>query len=375
MNVLILGVNGFIGHALTRRILKTTDWDVYGMDLSSSKLGESLRHKRFHFIEGDITIHHEWVEYHVKKCDVVLPLVAIATPAAYVRQPLEVFELDFEANLAIVRQCARYGKRVVFPSTSEVYGMCEDEAFDEDASPLVMGPIARSRWIYACSKQLLDRVIAAYGQQRGLRYTLFRPFNWIGPRLDDLNAAKEGSSRVVTQFIGDLVSGRPLVLVDGGEQRRCFTWLGDGVDALMRIIEDRDSVCDREIFNLGNPDNECSIRELAERLSAIYGTLMRRSARYRAPRLEAQDAAGHYGAGYQDIVRRRPSIAKARRLLHWEPRVGLDKALEQTFRAFLEEWSASEATAAREPATPRDAPPPGARGSRRAPAPPSRTHA
>jgi len=369
VNVLILGVNGFIGHALTRRILETTGWDVYGMDLSNSKLDGSLSHKRFHFIEGDITIHHEWVEYHVKKCDVVLPLVAIATPAAYVRQPLEVFELDFEANLAIVRQCARYGKRVVFPSTSEVYGMCDDEAFDEDRSPLVMGPIVKSRWIYACSKQLLDRVIAAYGQQRALCYTLFRPFNWIGPRLDDLNAAKEGSSRVVTQFIADLVSGRSLVLVDGGEQRRCFTWLGDGIEALMRIIEDRDGVCDREIFNLGNPANECSIRELAERLSAIYESLVRRSARYRAPRLEAQDAAGHYGAGYQDIVRRRPSIAKARRLLHWEPRVGLDAALERTFRAFLEEWPAAEA----EPV--RDAPAPRARSPRRAPASRSRTHA
>jgi len=132
---------------------------------------------------------------------------------------------------------------------------------------------------------------------------------------------------------------------------------------------DRDGVCDREIFNLGNPANECSIRELAERLSAIYESLVRRSARYRAPRLEAQDAAGHYGAGYQDIVRRRPSIAKARRLLHWEPRVGLDAALERTFRAFLEEWPAAEA----EPV--RDAPAPRARSTRRAPASRSRTHA
>jgi len=371
MNVLILGVNGFIGHALTRRILETTDWDVYGMDLSHSKLAESLHHERFHFIEGDITIHHEWVEYHVKKCDVVLPLVAIATPAAYVRQPLEVFELDFEANLAIVRQCARYGKRVVFPSTSEVYGMCDDEAFDEDTSPLVMGPIVKSRWIYACSKQLLDRVIAAYGQQRALRYTLFRPFNWIGPRLDDLNTAKEGSSRVVTQFIGDLVSGRPLVLVDGGAQRRCFTWLGDGIDALMTIIENHDGVCDREIFNVGNPGNECSIRELAERLSAIYESLMRRSPHFIAPRLEVQEAAGHYGAGYQDIVRRRPSVAKAHRLLGWKPKVGLDAALERTFRAFLDEWTAS--AAASSAAAPRPDASPRARG-RRAPAA-SRTHA
>jgi nucleoside-diphosphate-sugar epimerase len=89
-------------------------------------------HPRFHFFEGDITINREWIEYHVKKCDVVLPLVAIATPATYVREPLRVFELDFEANLPIVRSCVKYRKRLVFPSTSEVYGMCADAEFDPE---------------------------------------------------------------------------------------------------------------------------------------------------------------------------------------------------------------------------------------------------
>ena len=282
MNVLILGVNGFIGNALTRRILTTTDWQVFGMDLANGKLDHSLGHPRFHFLEGDIGINREWIEFHVSKCDVVLPLVAIATPATYVKDPLRVFELDFEQNLRIVRDCVKYGKRVVFPSTSEVYGMCPDAEFDEDASPLVYGPINKPRWIYACSKQLLDRVIAAYGQQQGLSYTCFRPFNWIGPRLDDVYAAKEGSSRVLTQFIVDLIEGQPIQLVDGGSQKRCFTWLEDGLDGLMAIIENRGGVCDGEIFNLGNPDNECSIRELAERLMAIYQDAPRRRPRLRA---------------------------------------------------------------------------------------------
>src|SRR5512136_252169 len=123
MRILILGVNGFIGNALTRRILETTDWQVHGMDLSASKLGHSLNHERFHFLEGDITINKEWIEYHVKTSDVVLPLVAIATPATYVKEPLRVFELDFEENLRVIRQCVKYRRRVVFPSTSEVYGM------------------------------------------------------------------------------------------------------------------------------------------------------------------------------------------------------------------------------------------------------------
>ena len=133
--------------------------------------------------------------------------MAIATPATYVREPLRVFELDFEANLPIVRSCVKHRRRLVFPSTSEVYGMCRDESFDPDASELVLGPINKPRWIYACAKQLMDRVIWAYGMEQGLDFSLFRPFNWIGAGLDSINTAKEGSSRVITQFLGNIVRG------------------------------------------------------------------------------------------------------------------------------------------------------------------------
>ena len=99
------------------------------------------------------------------------------------RNPLRVFELDFEENLKIIRDCVKYNKRIIFPSTSEVYGMCTDKNFDEDSSNPVVGPINKQRWIYSVSKQLLDRVIWAYGDKNGLKFTLFRPFNWMGPRL------------------------------------------------------------------------------------------------------------------------------------------------------------------------------------------------
>jgi len=237
MKILILGVNGFIGHHLTNRILDETDWSVYGMDLAFDRLDRALSNPRFHFLEGDISINKEWIEYHIKKCDVVMPLVAIATPKLYVEDPIGVFNLDFEMNLNIVKQCVKYKKRIVFPSTSEVYGDSRDPEFKEDETFLVVGPIQKERWIYACCKQLLDRVIYAYGTRGYLEFTLFRPFNWIGPRLDSLDTAKEGSSRVVTQFIAELMMKRPISLVDGGHQKRCFTYVDDGIDALMAILE------------------------------------------------------------------------------------------------------------------------------------------
>lgn len=337
MKVLILGVNGFIGNALTHAILERTDWKVSGMDLASNKLGHSLSDPRFEFVEGDISIHREWVEYHIKTCDVVLPLVAIATPAAYVKRPLEVFELDFEENLRIIRLCHRYRKRVVFPSTSEVYGMCEDEQFSEDSSPLVYGPINKSRWIYAASKQLLDRVLMAYGEQ-GLRFTCFRPFNWVGPKLDDIDAAKEGSSRVATQFIIDLMRGQTVNLVDGGRQRRCYTWIGDGIDGIMRILEDRNQNCDGEIFNLGNPGNDCSVAELADHFSKLYRERVAGESWFVEPKVKTVTSDQYYGEGYQDVVTRTPDVRKAKKFFGWEPRVGLEETLSRTFDAYLDEF-------------------------------------
>ncbi|HKJ08472.1 MAG TPA: bifunctional UDP-4-keto-pentose/UDP-xylose synthase [Gammaproteobacteria bacterium] len=330
MKILILGVNGFIGNSLTERILKDRDWEVYGMDMACDKLGESLGHDRFHFVEGDITINREWIEYHVKKCDVVLPLVAIATPATYVQDPLRVFELDFEANLDIVRQCVHYGKRVLFPSTSEVYGMCPDGQFDEEHSNLVLGPIHKQRWIYSCSKQLLDRVIYAYGQQHGLRFTLFRPFNWIGPKLDDVLEPKEGSSRVLTQFISNILHGKDILLVDGGAQRRSFTYIDDGIDALLRIIENQDNCAEGRIFNIGNPANDMSVKDLAETLVRLIREYPRWSERADKVRLVTTESESYYGSGYQDIMTRVPSIENARRHLGWAPKIDLETALRKT---------------------------------------------
>src|SRR5258708_84293 len=154
--ILILGVNGFIGHHLSKRILASTDWEVFGMDMQADRIEDVLDDARFHFFEGDITINREWTEYHIRKCDSVLPLVAIAPPATYVKEPLRVFELDSEANLPIVRACVRHKKRLVFPSTSEVYGMSPDRQFDPQSSPLVYGPINKQRRLYSFSKQLID---------------------------------------------------------------------------------------------------------------------------------------------------------------------------------------------------------------------------
>jgi len=336
MDILILGVNGFIGSHLTDAILRTTDWRVFGMDLDSDRVEPWLSNRRFRFLEGDISIHREWIDYHVKKADVCLPLVAIATPAAYVQTPLRVFELDFEENLRVVRQCQKHGTRVVFPSTSEVYGMCQDPEFDEEASPLVYGPVTKTRWIYACAKQLLDRVILAMGRDAGLRYTLFRPFNWIGPRLDSIHSAKEGSSRVVTQFLGHLLREEPITLVDGGRQRRCFTHVDDGIDALMRILRNEGGAADGRIFNVGNPAGDRSIRDLAQTMVSVLGSFRGYEGKAERAKIVEQSADQYYGKEYQDIVHRVPSIRRAKTHLGWSPKVPFEESIRRTIAWYVE---------------------------------------
>jgi UDP-4-amino-4-deoxy-L-arabinose formyltransferase/UDP-glucuronic acid dehydrogenase (UDP-4-keto-hexauronic acid decarboxylating) len=334
--VLILGVNGFIGNHLSERLLQDEHFEVYGLDIGSDAIERLRSHPRFHFVEGDISIHSEWIEYHIKKCDVILPLVAIATPIEYTRNPLRVFELDFEENLKIVRHCVKYDKRVVFPSTSEVYGMCQDPNFDEDHSNLVVGPINKQRWIYSVSKQLLDRVIWAYGQ-KGLRFTLFRPFNWMGPRLDRLDSARIGSSRAITQLILHLVEGTPIRLVDGGEQKRCFTDVADGIEALARIIENRDGRCDGQIINIGNPDNEASIRQLGESLLRQFEAHPLRGNFPPFAGFRDVESQSFYGTGYQDVSHRKPSIQNAKRLIDWSPTIELQETIGKTLDFFLQE--------------------------------------
>lgn len=326
LKVLILGANGFIGNSLVKAILKQTDWEICGLDLAENKLVGFLGNSRFNFILCDVLEDKEFVSEQIQKCDVVLPLVAIANPAIYVKDPIRVFELDFESNLYVIRECVKYKKRVVFPSSSEVYGMSPDPSFDEETSPLMQGPINKERWIYSCCKQLLDRVIYGYGTRNKLEFTLFRPFNWIGAFQDDPHA-KDNSSRVVTQFISNIIYGQDFRIVGDGNQMRCFTFIEDGIEALLKIIENKNDCASGRIFNIGNPDNDYSIRCLAEKVLVLARNYPKYRDKIENIRILNVGSGKYYGAGYQDIQRRVPSIQNARKYLNWEPKTSLDAAL------------------------------------------------
>ena len=211
--------------------------------------------------------------------------------------------------------------------------MCEDAEFDPTQSNMVYGPINKPRWIYACSKQLMDRVIWGYGME-GLRFTLFRPFNWIGPGLDSIYTPKEGSSRVVTQFLGHIVRGEPINLVDGGEQKRAFTYIDDGIDALMRIIANEGDIANGKIYNIGNPANNHSVRDLANQMLAIARSIPEYAKTAGQVKIVETTSGAYYGVGYQDVQNRVPAIDNTMSELGWKPSTTMSDALKHIFEAY-----------------------------------------
>lgn len=351
MKILNLGAGGFIGSHLTERLLREGH-RVTAVDIYAEKLDGFLRHKNLTFIQQDIR-QSEWdLGGLVEDADLVVDLIAYANPGLYVRMPLEVFRLNFVENLKIADACVRQNKRLIQFSTCEVYGRTattlktariadpEDPihaTFAEDESELILGPVCKHRWIYSCAKQLLERVLHAYGLERNFNYTIIRPFNFIGPRIDFLPSERDGIPRVFSFFMDALLHGTEMKLVDGGTQRRCYTYIADAIDCIYRIVIDAEGVCNRQIFNIGSPQNEISIRQLAEMMKEIY------AARFRVPdvplpRIVSVAGDEFYGDGYEDSDRRIPDITKARTLLHWEPKWELREMLESTMKYFVDEY-------------------------------------
>lgn len=330
MKVLVLGAGGFIGSNLVDHLLREGIHDVVGVDMSSNKLA-GISGPRFQFIELDVTKSGDAIGALVAGSDVVVDLVAYANPSLYISAPLDVIRLNFVVNLETIEHCVRHGKRLIQYSTSEVYGKPSGPTYREDESDLVVGPISKQRWVYSASKQLLERVIHAYGLSGDLEYTVVRPFNFIGPRFDYLvPAGTMGGPRAFSHFMSALLTGGPIHLVDGGEQRRSFTYIDDANEAFSVLLDNPKAI--NEAFNIGNPANDISIRESVALMMRLYEEFTGIT-----PQNEIVDISGEafYGAGYEDSNRVVPDISKLE-ALGWRPRYNLEQTFGATMASYLE---------------------------------------
>lgn len=318
MRVLITGGAGFIGSHLAEACLKRSD-EVWALDDLSTgsifNLDAIADNPDFHN-NVDRVQNAELTAELVDRADVVFHLAASVGVRRIVESPVATIENNLQCSEAVFAAAAKKGKRVLYTSTSEVYGLSTDLPFHEDGH-LLLGSPTRGRWSYACAKAMDEFLALSYFKERGLPVTVVRLFNTVGPR----QTGHYGM--VVPTLVRQALTGEPLTVFGDGSQTRCFTYVHDVVRALMDLIDHPD--VGGQIFNVGST-NEISILDLAKKIRVMAGS---NSEIVTVPYNQA------YGEGFEDMPRRVPSIDKIAELIGFTPTTGIDEIIESVI-----EWIA-----------------------------------
>lgn len=317
MNYLITGGAGFIGSHLAEALLARDETVSIIDDLSTGSIFniEHLKaHPRFQYVLDTVMNRALLIEM-VDRADVIVHLAAAVGVRLIVESPVRTIETNIKGTELVLELASKKKKKVIIASTSEVYGKASKVPFCED-DDLVMGATNKGRWSYACSKMIDEFLALAYWKEKRVPTVVVRLFNTVGPR----QTGQYGM--VVPRFVGQARRGDPITVYGDGGQRRCFTWVGDVVQALIALSQHPGAV--GEIFNLGNTE-EVTILELAERAKGLTGS---RSSITFVPYEQA------YAEGFEDMSRRVPSIEKAHRLIGYRPTLGLDGILKSVNEYF-----------------------------------------
>jgi UDP-glucose 4-epimerase len=312
MRILITGGAGFIGSHLAEALLDSGH-EVFVLDDLSTGCIDNIAHlkghARFHYTI-DSVFNESLVAELVDRAAVVFHLAAAVGVKLIVQEPVHTIETNVHGTEVILRHASKKKKLVFIASTSEVYGKSTDVPFRETAD-LVLGATTRHRWAYACSKALDEFLALAHWKERQLPVVIVRFFNTVGPR----QTGQYGM--VVPTFVRQALAGEPITVFGDGTQSRSFTYVGDVVGALLKLMVEPKAI--GEVFNIGNIE-EVTIRQLAERVKSITGSA---SPIVTIPYEEA------YEAGFEDMPRRVPELSKVHALIGYEPAVGLDEIIRR----------------------------------------------
>jgi UDP-glucose 4-epimerase len=311
MKVLITGGAGFIGSHLAERCLRET-WKVAIVDDLSTGSMENIAHLKncanFSYAI-DTVFHASLVQELVDDADLIFHFAAAVGVQLIVASPVRTIETNVHGTEVVLRAAAKKKKPVIIASTSEVYGKSTAIPFQEDAD-LVLGPTNRGRWSYACSKALDEFLGLAYWNEQRVPVTVARFFNTVGPK----QSSRYGM--VLPRFVEQALRNEPITVFGTGEQKRCFGYVGDVVEALVRIA--KHPAVAGEVINIGN-DQEISIGELAQQVKELtHSSSVIRKVPY--------DVA--YGPGFEDMYRRVPSLEKLERLTGYRPMMPLASIVE-----------------------------------------------
>lgn len=308
--VFITGGAGFIGSHLCERYL-TAGWKVIALDDLSTGRAENLAFaklsSKFAFIHGDVR-DDACIAKNVQRSDLVVHLAARIGLALVVKSPLQTLEANVKGTEVVLRHAASHRVRTLIASTSEVYGLAERYPSHED-DPVVFGSPTIGRWSYACSKVYDEFLALAYHRELQLPATVVRLFNTVGPR----QSAEYGM--VLPRFVRQALRGEPVTVYGNGMQTRSFAHVDDVTRALFDLAGTAAAV--GEVVNIGNPQ-EINIVDLAQKVITAVGS---------ASTIEFVPFASAYGEKFEETMRRVPDIAKARSLIGFAPRAGLDQVI------------------------------------------------
>jgi len=317
MKILITGGGGFVGSHLSEALL-SAGHEVFILEPGgTAKVRHLVGHERFRIVR-DSVMSMDILDSLVAQVDLVYHLAAVVGVEYYVGDPYEVLNVNVNGTQNVLKAAFKYGRKVVFSSTSEVYGRNPTLPWSEDAAR-VLGSTRIDRWCYSTSKAVGEHFCFAY-HKLGLPVTVLRYFNVYGPRLDKVDVG-----RVITIFMGQLLRGEPLTVIGDGSQTRCFTYVDDAIGGT--VAAGLGEKTNGEIFNIGNA-TETSIAELARLMIELSGS--RSTIRF----VSQEDV---YGSSYEDIARRVPDTTRMETVLGVRSDVSLREGLEKTIAWFREE--------------------------------------
>jgi UDP-glucose 4-epimerase len=325
MRYLITGGAGFVGSHLAERLLNDDHTVVIIDDLSTGSI-RNIQHLKgranFEYVIDSIFNRSVLAEL-IDDCDLVFHLGAAVGVKLIVESPVRTIETNVRGSEGVLELANKKKKKVVVTSTSEVYGKSSKIPFNED-DDLVMGPTVKGRWSYACSKAIDEFLALAYWREFKLPTVVVRLFNTIGPR----QSGHYGM--VVPRFIGQALRGENLTVYGSGKQSRCFTYVSDVVEWLVRLASSDEA--NGQVFNMGNPE-EVSISDLAFKIIELTG------ANVGIDHIPYEKA---YEQGFEDMERRVPDIRKVEAATGYSPRIHLEQSLRLTRDWFAKEYASPQ---------------------------------
>ncbi|MBA3691910.1 MAG: GDP-mannose 4,6-dehydratase [Acidobacteria bacterium] len=328
MKILITGGAGFVGSHLADKLHGEGHEITIIDDLSTGRY-QNVAHlegkERFRLIIETV-LNESLMEELIRESDRVFHMASAVGVKLIMEHPVKTIETIFRGTDVVLNCCARFRKRVLIPSTSEVYGKSTQVPFAED-NDILKGSTSKHRWAYACAKELDEFLALAHWKETRLPVVIVRLFNTVGPR----QTGQYGM--VVPNFVKSAVRNEPLIVHGDGGQSRCFGHVLDVVEGLTKAIETPE--CFGQVMNIGNAE-EVTIKQLAEKAIELTGS--RSEIKY-IPYEEA------YGEGFEDMRRRVPSLEKAKRLISYQPTRTLELIINDVAEQFREELKTESAIA------------------------------